>query len=167
MGKGLSVTQMLAQLEAKIALHREQQAFHEKQEELHRQQKTQHAADLGKAIESYEAFRNATAGVGQVLEIGEPASPSPTGPAPDEVLDLPSTGSLSPLIARIVQDKRPGETFGPAAVTQELNERWGTRLHGRVERGTVSATLRRWANAGRLKRVRDGWAHAESLYTRR
>lgn len=166
MGKGPSVTQVLAQLEAKIALHREQQAFHEKQEELHRQQKTQHAADLERAIESYEAFRNASAGVGRVLEIGEPASPSPALPAPDEVLDLPSTGSLSPLIARIVHDKPPGETFGPAAVTRELNERWGARLQSRVDPGTVSATLRRWANAGKLKRVREGWAHAESLYTR-
>lgn len=166
MGTGLSVTQVLAQLEAKVALHREQQAFHEQQEELHRQQKTQHAVELGRALESYEAFRNASAGVGEMLD-GEPASPPPASPVRDEVLDLPSTGSLSPLIARIVQAKAPGEPFGPAAITQELNERWGTRLRRRIEPGTVSATLRRWAAAGKLKRVREGWAYAESLYTRR
>ena len=34
MGDGLSVKQVLAQLEAKVALHREQQAFHERQEQM-------------------------------------------------------------------------------------------------------------------------------------
>lgn len=167
MSKGLSVTQVLAQLDAKISLHRERHAFHEQQEELHRQQKTQHALELRKALESYETFRNASAGVGEVLETGNPASASPASPILDEVLDLPSTDSLSPLIARIVQGKSPDEVFGPAVVTRELNERWGARLRRRVEPGTVSATLRRWAAAGKLKRVREGWARAESLYTRR
>lgn len=166
MSTGLSVTQVLAQLEAKIALHRERQAFHEQQEELHREKKAQHAVELEKAIASYEAFRTASAGVGEVLETGDPAPRSKASPA-GEVLDLPSTRSLSPLIAQIVQDKAPGEPFGPAAITQELNERWGARLQSRVEPGTVSATLRRWAAAGTLKRVREGSAHVESLYIRR
>lgn len=165
MGKSLSVKQVLAQLEAKVALHREQQSFHERQEELHREQKALHAAELGKAVESYEAFRAASAGLGELLEADETAPPPQT--PTDEELDLRSMSTLSPLIARIVEGKNPGEQFGATVVTKELHERWGTKLGRRVDSRTVSATLRRWKAAGKLKLVREGWSYAEALYTRR
>ena len=165
MGDGLSVKQVLAQLEAKVALHREQQAFHERQEELHREQKTLHAAELGSAIESCEAFRAASAGLGELLEADGTTSPSQD--SPDEELDLHSMSSLSPLIARIVEGKGTDEPFGATVVTKELHERWGAKLGRRVDSRTVSATLRRWKAAGKLKLVREGWSYSEALYTRR
>ncbi len=165
MGTSLSVTQVLAQLEAKVALHREQQAFHEQQEKLHREQKTLHADEMGKAIESFEAFRAASAGLGGLLDAGETSSLPKDSPG--EELDLVSISNLSPLIARIVGDKSPDEPFGATVVTKELHDRWGAKLGRRVDSRTVSATLRRWKAAGKLKLVREGWSYSEALYTRR
>ncbi|MFY9823384.1 MAG: hypothetical protein WAM82_18525 [Thermoanaerobaculia bacterium] len=48
MSSELSVARVLANLEARIAVHREQQAFHAQQEAHHREQRTLHEAELEK-----------------------------------------------------------------------------------------------------------------------
>jgi hypothetical protein len=81
MGSKLSIDQMLAQLEAKIALHREKEAFHAQQEELHREQKALHVAELQVSIERFEMFRAASDAVGELLARNQGWDPE-AAPAP-------------------------------------------------------------------------------------
>lgn len=163
MGSNLSIDQMLERLEAKVAHHREQQAFHAQQEEVHREQKALHTAELEKSVERFEAFQAAALAAGEMLEAEGTGGAAPPSQEDD---DLGKGRPLSRMIARIVEGKGPLEVFGASAVTQEINERWGSKLRRRVNPRSVGAALRRWAAAGRIHRVRSGRAHFESLYTR-
>jgi hypothetical protein len=164
MGSDLSIDQMLARLEAKIAHHREQQAFHAQQEGLHQAQKAFHTLELEKSVERFEAFQAAARAAGEMLGADGTGSAAP--PSQEEDDDLGQGRPLSRMIARIVEGKGPLEVFGASAVTQEIHERWGSKLRRRVNPRSVAATLRRWAVAGRIHRVRSGRAYFESLYTR-
>ncbi|HEX9941958.1 MAG TPA: hypothetical protein VGG03_08080 [Thermoanaerobaculia bacterium] len=165
MGSSLSVVQMLEQLEAKVAHHRERQAFHTQQELLHREQAALHAAELAAAIERCEAFRAASAAAGELLERSRPGA-APTA-VQDAEADLGKGRPLSRMIAAVLEGKAPEETFGPASVTREIHERWGAKLRRRVDPRSVSATLRRWAAAGRIHCARDGRAYYEALYVKK
>ena len=165
MGSNLSVDQMLGQLETKIAHHRERQAFHAQQEAFHRDQAALHAAELAMSVERFEAFSAAATAAGELLDRSRPGSPKQA--ARDDNEDLGKGRPLSRMIARVLEDKRPDEVFGPAAVTAEINKRWGAKLRRRPDPRTVAATLRRWAVAGRIHRTREGRAHYESLYVKK
>jgi hypothetical protein len=165
MGSNLSVVQMLEQLEAKIAHHRERQAFHAGQEALHREQAALHAAELTAAIERCEAFRAASAAAGELLDRSGPGAASTAVEDADQ--DLGKGRPLSRMIASVLEGKAPEETFGPVSVTREIHERWGAKLRRKVDPRTVSATLRRWAATGRIHRARDGRAYYEALYVKK
>ena len=165
MGSSLSIDQMLAQLETKIVHHRERQAFHAKQEAFHRDQAALHATELATSVERFEAFSTAAQAAGELLDRARPGSPPPSAKDADE--DLGKGRPLSRMIARVLEDKRPDEVFGPAAVTAEINKRWGAKLRRRPDPRSVAATLRRWAVAGRIHRTREGRAHYESLYVKK
>ncbi len=169
MGSNLSITEALAQLEAKIAHHERQQehhtaqeAHHAEQQMFHAEQKVVHEAEHRKAIERYEAFKAASAGIGEMLADVAPASPSPA-PPPEDVATK-GWRWLSHLMSRVIEDKKPGEVFGASAIIEELYERWGDQLR-HIEPRSVSSTLRRWGAMGRLNVIRDGRSYAESLYT--
>ena len=51
MGSELSLSQILANLEAKIASHREREAYHAEQEVFHREQRTLQASELAASVE--------------------------------------------------------------------------------------------------------------------
>ena len=172
MGSNLSIAEALAQMEAKIAHHEQQQehhtaqeAHHAGQQAFHAEQKVVHEAEHRKAIERYEAFKAASAGIGEMLADVKPASPRPAPPAED----VPTKGWrwLSHLMSRVIEGKEPGEVFGASAIIDEIHERWGEKLKRGIEPRSASATLRRWAAMGRIRLVRDGRSYSESLYTRR
>ena len=164
MGSGQSIEQMLAQLETKIAHHRAQQAFHAQQEVHHQEQKALHEAELQSTLERFEAFRAAAAAVGEILEREKAAAVPVT--ARDSDLDLAKGWPVSRMMARILEGKAPDEVFGASSMVQEIHERWGKKLRGKVSPRSASATLRRWARAGRIHLVRDGKTNYESLYTK-
>ena len=159
MGSNLSIAQMLERLEAKIAHHREQQAFHAGQEEIHQAQRALHTAELEKSLARFEAFQAAARAADEILQAAS-ASQEALGEEDD-----PGKG-LSRMIGRVVEGKGPEEAFGASTVTKEIHERWGSKLRRKVDPRSVGAALRRWAAAGRIHRVRNGRAHVESLYTR-
>lgn len=164
MSSNLSVAQMLAQLETKVAYHKERQAFHTQQEVHHREQAALHAAELELATARLEAFRSAATDAGEILDRSRPlAAP---GPVRNEDEDLAKGRTLSQMIARVLDDKAPNQTFGANGVTEEIHKRWGAKLRRRVDPRTVSATLRRWAAAGRIRCMREGKAHYEGLYVK-
>jgi hypothetical protein len=164
MSSNLSVAQMLAQLETKVAHHKERQVFHAQQEVHHREQAALHATELELATARLEAFRSASAAAGEILDRSRPlAAPAAVQ---NDGEDLARARNLSGMIDRVLQDKAPNQTFGANGITDEIHKRWGAKLRKRVDPRTVSATLRRWAAAGRIRCTREGRAHAEGLYVK-
>jgi hypothetical protein len=159
MGSSPTLTEMLARLEAQIAYHREEEARHARAEEEHRAERARHAAALVKATEGHAALQAAAAGAAEMV-----ASPAP---APQEVTELaPRDRSLVRLIARVLPEIPPQDSFGASRITRELERRFGAALRRSVDSRMVAMTLARLARRGRLHQVRRGRPHWEALYTR-
>jgi hypothetical protein len=172
MGSNLSIAAALAQMEAKIAHHKAQhehhaaqEAHHVQQQAFHAEQKVVHEAEHRNAIERYEAFKAASASIGEMLVDEQPASPPP--PPPLENIDVGNWRWLSKMMSLVIERKAPDEVFGASALIKEIQERWGPKLRHRIQPRSVSATLRRWAAMGQIRLVRDGRSYYESLYTKR
>ncbi|HEX9945833.1 MAG TPA: hypothetical protein VGG03_27820 [Thermoanaerobaculia bacterium] len=166
MSTSLSIAEVLAKLEARIAFHQEQAAFHAQQEVHHREQNAFHLAELEKVRQHFEAFQ-ATALPAADLAGEATAPPPPAEPAEVED-DREFIGKrivVSRLVARAV-DRLEDETFGAARVAAEVNRRYRDKLRKPVDSRTVSITLRRLRDAGRLRLVREGKAAHEGLYAK-
>jgi len=162
MALNLSIGQMLAKLEAKVAHHREKKAFHAEQEILHRDQTAIHAAALETALAHLEAFKTASLSAGELLEKDE-ALAKPAAEAEEEI-NLRAKRALSHMVAKVLEGKAADAVFGATVVTQEIEQRWGAKLRRRPDPRSVGAALRRGAAAGRLHEVREGRAYHEALY---
>ena len=165
MGSDLSIAAALAQMEAKIAHHKAQQEHHATQEAFHAEQKGIHEAEHRKAVEGYEAFKAASASIGELLVDMKPESPPP--PPPLGNVDVGNWRWLSKMMSLLIERKAPDEVFGASTLIQEIEEHWGPKLRHRIQPRSVSATLRRWAANGQIRLVRDGRSYSESLYTKR
>jgi hypothetical protein len=165
MSKTLSVSEILANLEARLSNHRERRELHARQEAHHREQCTFHDAELAKIQERYDAFKAAAEAASDYAHPPETADGN-LGPAED---DLPRFGNrlrVSGLIARVVETLPEGEPFGAHAVAAEVNQRYGDRLDKPVRPAAVSAVLRRLGRARKIRQVRRGKAAHEGLYVR-
>lgn len=158
MSAGLTVQEILAKLEARVAFHEEKAAFHGQQEEHHREQRTFHAAELEQVRQHLAAFR-ATSEVAS--ELARQAD-GPSRPAEDN--DLGRRLKVSQMIARVLEGLGDEESFGATWVTAEVNRRFHDRLRRPVDPRTVSVTLRRLRDARRIHALREGKAFHESLY---
>ena len=165
MSLNLSIIQMLAQLEARVAHHQKQQTLHVEQEAFHRDKAAFHTAELEAAQTHLEAFRVASVAAGELLERDKSVAPPPA--RPDGDLDVNRKRSLNRMVARILEDLSPDETFGATSVTRAIQERWGAKLRRRPDPRSVATTLRRWALDRRIDQVREGRAHHEGLYRKR
>jgi hypothetical protein len=161
MSTALSVAQMLANLEARIAFHRDQRTLHAEQEAHHREQLAFHDAELQKIVERFEALKAAAEAAEEVALPLVPPQP------PEE--PIPTFGSrpmVSRLVARVVESWPAGEELGARAVAVEVNRRYRDVLKRPVAPGTVSVALRRLCAARRIQQVRPGKALYEAIYTR-
>lgn len=169
MKSDVSVARLLSELEKKVDLHRERQAFHAEQAATHEAQRAHHEAELQRAVERFEALRAAVTAAGEVLATPSDESPQevpPPSPEPDEIPQ--GKGAVfAKLVDRIVARKAPGEVFGATEITHLLNGHYSARLGRRVDSRTVSQKLRRMALDHRLVRVREGKSFYEALYRRR
>jgi len=138
MALNLSIAQMLAQLEAKVALHRERKNFHADQEAIHREQTALHTSELDNALARLEAFRSAAEAAGELLEDAKLAALPPAQPDLDDA-DLIRKRSLSRMVARVVEGIPADQTFGAHAVTRQIQERWGAKLRRRPDPRSVAA----------------------------
>lgn len=159
----LSISQMLAELQGQIAYHRQQEEHHAAQEAFHREKRALHAASLQTAMERFEAFEAAAAAAGELVERHRAATApaAPTG-------DVPAwkRRPVGPLVARVVESRRPEDVFSPSQIAQEVNRHYGAKLRKPVDGRAVSVTLRRLAASGRLHVIRAGTAHREALYSK-
>ncbi|HEY0511230.1 MAG TPA: hypothetical protein VGH73_04965 [Thermoanaerobaculia bacterium] len=167
MSTALSVAEILAKLEARIAHHEEQVAFHQQQEVHHREQSAAHAAELETIRRHFEAFR-ATALPAADLA-GVPVAPSRAADeTPEDYREFVGKRIMtSKLIARVIHRLGEDETFGASRVAAETNRRHHDKLRRPVDARRVSAVLRRLRDAGELHQVQPGGAAHEALYTKR
>lgn len=162
MNPNLSVAQIVTDLETQIAHFQSQEAFHAQQEAFHREQRELNAAELASVRKRYEAFKTAAQAVS---EAADRASQVIRARQLEEDTSLRIT-TVSKLIARVVEAKPEHETFGPTAVAQEVNARFGKKLRRPLDSRAVSVTLRRMESDGRIHLVQKGRAFHEAVYTR-
>jgi hypothetical protein len=156
----VSVGELLESLGRKIAFHREQAASHAREEELHRGQRTLHETELELATRHFEALKAAAVPAAELAS----SAPAP-GPAAEPVEDDADIGSdpkLTTLISRILRGRTNGEPFGPAALTQEIHQRFNLDADVR----SVSAALRRMCRKQQVRLIHKGGAHREALYAK-
>ncbi len=170
MASGLSIEEMLAELEKREAFHRqrevfhaEQDVFHGEQQVLHREQRAVHAAELEKVRQSLAAFRAAAASAADLVGPVEASAPQPAAPK----LPPPGKKFVGGLLRLVTASPELQEPFGPAAVAAECNRRFRPHLRELVDTRTASNVLRRLARDGEIQLVKKGKAHHEALYRRR
>lgn len=162
MGKSLSVEEILARLEARIAQHKERKSFHAQQEAHHREQHAFHDAELQKVLQRYEAFKTAAEATSEYT-----APPAPAETEKEE--KIPRFGNrpmVSRLIARVVERQTEGEEFGAHTIAAQVNQRYGDKLPRPVKPSAVSTVLRRLARDRRIHEARPGKAFHEAHYVR-
>ncbi|HEX7181538.1 MAG TPA: hypothetical protein VF756_06820 [Thermoanaerobaculia bacterium] len=163
MNPNLSIAQVLAEMEAQIALHESQEAFHAQQEVFHREQRALHAEALARVRERYETFKAGVSAAGEVVQ-GQPPAPPPKV---EKEIDASRRGAKIEMVARIVATKGSEETFTSEGVARELNQRFADKLRRPVDARTVSVCLRRLLVDGRLRLVKKGGAYHPAVYGRR
>lgn len=165
MSSELSLSQILANLEAKIASHREKEAYHAEQEVFHREQRTLQAAELATSLEHYEAFKAVAGPAAEIAASFTPAAPPQE--KKEKVEEVPPTTVRSKLVSQVVASLPAGETFSPSRISTELNRRYGKHLRTPANARMVSNTLRRLAAEGEVRLVQEGAPYHEALYTKR
>lgn len=159
MSSELSLSQILANLEAQIDLHRKREIFHAERELFHREQREVEAAELAAVIQSYEALK---AVAGPAAEIAARVVPAPAPPPQEE---LPAGTKIGrKLVERVLADLPADEDFGPSRIAAELNRRYGKSLPKPADARFASTALRRLLDDGGIRLVRKGTPHHEALY---
>jgi hypothetical protein len=162
MSSEMSVTRVLARLEARAAAHREQQAFHAGKEAHHRKQRELHEAELEKVNANLEAFRSAATTAVDLAT--QPAEERPSSNS----LDIESGWGrvmVSRMIRAVVESQVfGGEPFGGSDVVEEANKRFADRLRRPIDSRTAGDTLRRMRREKRIHLVRVGIPFYEALY---
>ena len=163
MSTQLSVAQVLANLEAQMAFHKEKEAHHAQQEVFHREQQAVHAAEYAKVAQHYEAFKS-TAEAAAEIAARTPMKEQPRRDDPPPARTKPTRPSR--LVARLIAELPAGETFAPSRVAAEVNRRYGRELRKPLDTRLASTILRRLLADGEIRLVERGIAHHEALYSK-
>jgi hypothetical protein len=165
MSTELSVSKILAVLEAERAQHKERETWHAEQEAFHREQRAHYAAEYERVTQHYEAFK-AIAGTAADLA----ARALATAPEPERQ-EEPSPPGKPPvrtrLLERMVGDIPAGTVFGPSWLAQEANRRYPKLLPKPITFRMASGALRKMVDWGLVEVAQRGTAHHESLYRKR
>lgn len=161
MSDKLSLPEMLADLEQRVAFHREQEGIHARQESVHREERARHAAALAQAAQQLATLQEAAS----VAEALREAAPLPAPAEPEEPAGE-GLRMISKLAALVVQGWPADRSFGASDVAAEVERRFGARLRRPVSVPNVSASLRRLCRRGAIRQLRPGVSHAEALYAR-
>jgi hypothetical protein len=169
MSSKLSVAQVMANLEARLAFHRQQEAihaqqeaFHARQEVHHREQRAVHVAELERVQARLETFKSAAESLEGLAEAPIPGQ-KPKAEAPDFGPGRPKAARV---IRAVVEGYGEGERFGAQGVAAEVNRRHRDKLGGPVDGAAVSVVLRRMRSDRKIHLVRPGKPHSEALYSR-
>ena len=163
MAKKWSVDEIVAALEAEVAVHRERCAHHAQHEAFHREKRSQHEAALEAASRRLEEFRAISTAALEL--VGHRASPF--GP-PKEGMDIgpASKPRLTLILRTIAEEIGADQHFGPRWLAAEVNRRFADRLRKPVTSRQMSDVCRRLVRTGRLRQVRQGKGRYESRFMR-
>jgi hypothetical protein len=150
-----SIAGVLVDLESQVAKLEKEESFHAEQEAAHRKKREACTKKLALVRERYEAFRSASAAVGEVVTESAPALEEPEGRT-----------SVIRLVARLVAAKGPDERFTPSELAGELIQQFPESFRRPVGSRTISATLRRLAEQGGVRVVEEGKPYHEAVYGR-
>ena len=165
MSTALSVAEILAKLEARIAHHEQEMTFHKEREAHHREQSAAHAAELDKVRQHFESFKAAALPAADLA--GVPVAPGPAQEEPEDLSEFVGKRIMaSKLIARVADSVGEGQAFGAAWIAQETNRRFHNALKRPLDTRAVSTVLRRLRDAGTLRQVQPGGASHEALYAK-
>lgn len=160
----LSISEVVAGLEVRVAYHRQQEAFHAEQAVFHEEQRAAHAADLELVQRKLETFRQAAESVEDLARNPDPRALEP------EIPKVPDLGRSRPTVNRMVRAavglKREGQPFGPYEITMDVNRLFEDKLDGPVGVRTISGALRHMKAARGIHLLRPGRAHHEAIYGR-
>jgi len=156
-----SVSDLLADLTAKIAFHQSEEKLCAEQEEHFRERRSFHAAELERATRTHEALQAAVAAAEDIAPLPVPAE------APSEDLGSRSRPKLTRMIDLVLAALPQDAHIGARQVTVEVNRRFGAHLSKPADLEQVALTLKRRAQAGRLHRLRRGRPYHEALYARK
>lgn len=164
----LSVAQVLVNLEAQMALHKEREAYHAQQEIFHREQRAVHAEGFETVAKHYEAFKLAAGGATEIAARVASAAQAASSPsaAPPEPLPSGKRSKPGPLVIRVIEEMPPDELFGASQVAEEVNRRFSRSLRRPMDSRLASAVLRRLLAEEIVRLAKQGSPHHEALYTR-
>lgn len=152
---------MLANLEAQMDLHREQEAHHAREEAAHREQRAAHAAELAVLARHYEALKSSAEAAAPLAARHVPPPQAPL----QETLPPGQPVVRRYLVERVVAEMPKGEVFSPTSIAAAVNRRF-RNLPKPAEPRMASTALRRLAAEGRIRVVQKGTSHREATYTR-
>jgi hypothetical protein len=165
MSTSLSVAEILAKLEARIAHHEQQVAHHKQLEAHHREQSALHTTELEKVRQHFESFKAAALPAADLAGVPMASAPAQEEEPEDLSEFIGKRIMTSKLIARVIHSLA-GETFGATRVAEEANRRYRGALKKPVDARAVSTVLRRLRDAGEIRQVQSGGAAHEALYSR-
>jgi hypothetical protein len=166
MSTSLSVAEILAKLEARIAHHEQQVAHHKQLEAHHREQSAMHTAELEKVRQHYESFKTAALPAADLAEVPVASAPAQEEEPEDLSEFIGKRIMTSKLIARVIHSVGEGYAFGAPWVAQETNRRFHSVLKRPVDARAVSTVLRRLRNAGALRQVQPGGAAQGEVFAK-
>src|SRR5689334_346066 len=125
MNSKLSVAEILAGLEARVAHHEERERFHSGQEAHHGEERAAHAAELEKARQTLETFR---AVASSAVDLARPlAAPAPP-PLPASAESKRSGRLMPSRLIRAVVETQGTDPFQAQDIAAEVNRRYGDKL---------------------------------------
>lgn len=157
------MSQILAQLEGRMALSREKEAFHAEQEAFHGEQRALYAAEYESAARCYESFQ-ASAGTAAEITSRAAAALPPAPPPVREELPHGKTPRPHRLAEKVVADLPADEAFGCTHLANAVNRRFGHALAKPLDTRLASTILRRMTAEGRIRAVRKGTPYHEAMY---
>jgi len=150
---------VLGHLDERIAFHQEQERFHTEKVDFHQTERQAHAAELERLTAHRESLSRANEAADHLAA---------TVPAPlaleHEDFGPKTRPRIRKMVERLIHQQEPETPIGPLALTRGINQLFGDRIQGRIEPAQVSSALRRMAREGRLKILRKGGSHRETLY---
>jgi hypothetical protein len=156
----LSLAEMLADLERRVAFHRAQEEVHAREAAIHLGEQGRHAAALEQATQQLAALQTAASAAAALLREAPPLPASVV----DDVARPEEPRLLSKRVALVVQEWPADRSFGASDVAAEVERRFAGRIAKPIAASTVSTYLRRLCKAHQIRTVRPGVSYAEAVY---
>jgi len=161
---GMTLQQILANLEAQMEVYREKEAYHAREEAAHREQREANAAELAQLARHYEALKSSAEAAVPLAARYSPPAPEPKE-KPQETLPPGKPLVWSRLADRVIEGLPEGTLITPTSLAKMVNQRYKGLPHPADPR-TMSTILRRLISQGWVRRAQKGTSHRETTYVK-